>query len=170
MILIVCIDDQNGMAFNHRRQSQDRVLVERIEGLTADSKLRMAPYSQKLFSSSNILADDDYLIKADIDDYCFVEREDVKPYEDKIQKVIVFRWNRHYPSDLKFGIDLVVWCCAAEFVRERAQSMLRIVAVRGPKAPQPRRELVPYHLVGRDLCVPPPGCTIDHQQRRGRHP
>lgn len=73
------------------------------------AKLRMAPYSQKLFSSSNILADDDYLIKADIDDYCFVEREDVKPYEDKIQKVIVFRWNRHYPSDLKFGIDLSTW-------------------------------------------------------------
>ena len=109
MILIVCIDDKNGMAFNHRRQSQDRVLVERIECLTADSKLRMAPYSQKLFSCSDILADDDYLIKADIDDYCFVEREDVKPYEDKIQKVIVFRWNRHYPSDLKFGIDLSTW-------------------------------------------------------------
>lgn len=109
MILIVCIDDQNGMAFNHRRQSQDRVLVERIEGLTADNKLRMAPYSQKLFSSSNIFADDDYLIKAGIDDYCFAECEDVKSYEDKIQKVIVFRWNRHYPSDLKFGIDLSNW-------------------------------------------------------------
>lgn len=109
MILIVCMDDQNGMAFNHRRQSQDRVLIERIEGLTADNNLRMAPYSQKLFSSSNILADDDYLSKAGIDDYCFVEREDVKPHEDKIQKVIVFRWNRHYPSDLKFGIDLSNW-------------------------------------------------------------
>ena len=45
MILIVCIDDQNGMAFNHRRQSQDRVLVERIEDLVADSTLRMAPYA-----------------------------------------------------------------------------------------------------------------------------
>lgn len=109
MILIVCMDDQNGMAFNHRRQSQDRVLIERIEGLTADNNLRMAPYSQKLFSSSNILADDDYLSKAGIDDYCFVEREDVKPHGDKIQKVIVFRWNRHYPSDLKFGIDLSNW-------------------------------------------------------------
>lgn len=109
MILIVCMDDQNGMAFNHRRQSQDRVLIERIEGLTADNNLRMAPYSQKLFSSSNILADDDYLSKAGIDDYCFVEREDVKPHKDKTQKVIVFRWNRHYPSDLKFGIDLSNW-------------------------------------------------------------
>ena len=27
MILIVCIDDNKGMMFNHRRQSQDRVRV-----------------------------------------------------------------------------------------------------------------------------------------------
>ena len=32
-----------------------------------------------------------------------------------------------------------IWCGAAESVRQRTQSMLRIVAVRGPKAPQPRQ-------------------------------
>lgn len=109
MKLIVCVDDQNGMAFNHRRQSQDRVLVERIEDLVADSTLRMAPYSQKVFWGKNIVASSSYLSDADVDDYCFVELDDVRPYEDKIQKVIVFRWNRHYPSDVKFGIDLSDW-------------------------------------------------------------
>lgn len=109
MKLIVCVDDQNGMAFNHRRQSQDRVLVERIEDLVADSTLRMAPYSQKFFSGENIVASSSYLSDADVDDYCFVELDDMRPYEDKIQKVIVFRWNRHYPSDVKFGIDLSNW-------------------------------------------------------------
>lgn len=109
MILIVCVDDQNGMAFNHRRQSRDRVLSERIEDLTAGSNLRMAPYSQKLFSRENIVVSAGYLAEADADDYCFVERDDVKPYENKVQKAIVFRWNRHYPSDLMFGIDLSSW-------------------------------------------------------------
>lgn len=109
MKLIVCVDNQNGMAFNHRRQSQDRVLVERIEDLVADSTLRMAPYSQKFFSGENIVASSSYLSDADVDDYCFVELDDMRPYEDKIQKVIVFRWNRHYPSDVKFGIDLSNW-------------------------------------------------------------
>ena len=113
MKLIVCVDDQNGMAFNHRRQSQDRVLVERIEDLVADSTLRMAPYSQKFFSGENIVASSSYLSDADVDDYCFVELDDMRPYEDKIQKVIVFRWNRHYPSDLKFGIDLSDWFLVA---------------------------------------------------------
>lgn len=109
MKLIVCIDDQNGMAFNHRRQSQDRVLVERIEDLAADSTLRMAPYSKKLFGCENTVASSSYLADADGDDYCFVELDDVKSYEDKIQKVIIFRWNRHYPSDVKFEIDLSNW-------------------------------------------------------------
>lgn len=39
MKLIVCMDDKNGMAFNHRRQSRDRVLAERIMELTENAKL-----------------------------------------------------------------------------------------------------------------------------------
>lgn len=113
MILIVCIDDRNGMAFNHRRQSRDRILTERIASLTTGKTLRLSPYSQKLFSSSNIVASDDYLAAAGTDEYCFVEREDVTPYEDKIKKIIVFRWNRLYPSDLRFEVDLTVWHLAS---------------------------------------------------------
>ena len=59
-----------------------------------------------------------------------------------------------------------IWCGAAESVRQRPQSMLRIVAVRGPSAPQPRRNRVPYALVGRDLCVPPLVCTKNHRMAR----
>lgn len=109
MILIVCIDDRNGMAFNHRRQSRDRVLADRIASLTMGKKLWIEPYSQKLFSGGNAVVSDDYLTAAGTDDYCFVERDDVTPYEDKIRKIIVFRWNRVYPSDLRFGIDLTAW-------------------------------------------------------------
>ena len=31
MKLILCVDDKGGLAFNHRRQSRDRVLNERIQ-------------------------------------------------------------------------------------------------------------------------------------------
>ena len=30
MIIMVCVDDNNGMMFNKRRQSQDRVLRQRM--------------------------------------------------------------------------------------------------------------------------------------------
>ena len=49
MKIIVCVDNQNGMMFNHRRQSQDRVLRKRIMELTGGKKLWMNAYSQKQF-------------------------------------------------------------------------------------------------------------------------
>ena len=42
------------------------------------------------------------------------------------------------------GCFFMIWCGATEKVRQRPQSMLRIVAVRGPKAPQPRQNRVSY--------------------------
>ena len=41
MILIVCVDDHNGMMFNHRRQSQDRILRGDILELTEGKILWM---------------------------------------------------------------------------------------------------------------------------------
>lgn len=53
MILIVCVDDHNGMMFNHRRQSQDRVLRADILELTGGKKLWMNAYSRKQFAESD---------------------------------------------------------------------------------------------------------------------
>lgn len=53
MKIIVCVDNQNGMMFNHRRQSQDRVLKKRILELTGGKKLWMNAYSQKQFLQVN---------------------------------------------------------------------------------------------------------------------
>ena len=36
MVLIVCVDDHNGMMFNHRRQSQDRILRADILNLRVE--------------------------------------------------------------------------------------------------------------------------------------
>ena len=49
MILIVAVDDRNGMTFNHRRQSQDKRLRERILSITKKGKLWMNAYSHKQF-------------------------------------------------------------------------------------------------------------------------
>ena len=52
MILIVCVDNKNGMLFNRRRQSQDRMLRTRILEMTAQSRLWMNTYSAKQFDAS----------------------------------------------------------------------------------------------------------------------
>ena len=109
MRLIVCLDDKNGMAFNHRRQSRDRIVTEKIEELAKGSVLRLSPYSAKLFTSGDFEPSEDYLSRAGADDFCFVELEDVTPYERQIKEITVFHWNRTYPADLKFQIDLTQW-------------------------------------------------------------
>lgn len=52
MILIVCLDNRNGIAFHHRRQSSDRAVTEDIAKTAAESgqKLYISPYSGSLFA------------------------------------------------------------------------------------------------------------------------
>lgn len=112
MNLIVCVDDDNGMLFNQRRQSQDRILRQRILKITKDKKLRMNHYSGKQFEkedASNIYLDDNFLFIALDDDFCFVENANVASLEDQFEKIIVYKWNRKYPSDLQFTINLLAW-------------------------------------------------------------
>lgn len=112
MNLIVCVDDDNGMLFNQRRQSQDRILRQRILEITSGKKLRMNHYSGKQFEkedASNIHLDDDFLSVALPDDFCFVENENVASLENQVEKIIMYKWNRKYPSDLQFTINLSSW-------------------------------------------------------------
>ncbi len=108
MITAVCIDDENGMTFNHRRQSRDRVLIENLVALCGDRKIFMNEYSSVLFSdyAEQIVVDEDFMEKAGADDICFVENVDLTPYADRIQGVILYRWNRLYPSSTTFDVDL----------------------------------------------------------------
>jgi len=111
MIIISCVDDDMGMMFNHRRQSQDRVLRERVLEATKGKKLWINHYSAKQFSENNtpqINVDDNFMSEAGDGEYCFVENCDVTPYLRWVEKIILYRWNRRYPSDQTFPINLSV--------------------------------------------------------------
>lgn len=104
MKLIVCLDDKNGMMFNNRRQSQDRVLRERLLGMI-DGKLYMSPYSAKMFGENErIVIDGDYASNAGENDFCFAEDKDVSL--ERVNTIIIYRWNRLYPADKRFTFDL----------------------------------------------------------------
>lgn len=107
MILIACVDDYFGMLFNNRRQSQDRLLRERILQLTTGNRLWMNQYSAKQFEPMpQINVDDCFLNEAAPGDYCFAENVNILPYENWIEKIILYNWNRKYPADLYFNIPL----------------------------------------------------------------
>ena len=109
MIIMICLDDRGGMLFNKRRQSQDVLLRQQILTETAGGRLWMNSYSAKQFaeeSAANIVVDETFLDKARPGDFCFIENVAPSAYEDKIEKIILYRWNRNYPGDLYFDIPL----------------------------------------------------------------
>ena len=106
MKLIFCLDDRNGMMFNGRRQSQDRILRNRISAMTQGHKLIMSRYSTKQFEIyKNVVTNDDFFNIEDCDDYCFIE--DMPFSLEGVDEIIIYRWNRHYPADVHFNIDLL---------------------------------------------------------------
>ncbi len=112
MIVIVCLDDNGGMMFNKRRQSRDRKVTEEVQRMCTGKRLWMNGYSANLYGDTDgvdVRTDKDFLRNAGVDDYCFVESEPLEPVLDKISKLIVFRWNRKYPSDLRLDLDLGQW-------------------------------------------------------------
>ena len=109
MNIIVCLDDNFGMLFNKRRQSKDRRVLEDIANFT--DELWISPFSETLFleSSCEIKVDCCFLEKASPKEYCFVEADIVAPYIDKVEQIIIYKWNRKYPADFKFDIALESW-------------------------------------------------------------
>ena len=99
MKLILCVDDKGGLAFNHRRQSRDRVLNEHILMHCGMHRLCIA---------------EDCLERAEEDDYCFAEVHNPAPYLNKVQQVILYHWNRVYPADRYFTLPETGWTKQSE--------------------------------------------------------
>lgn len=109
MIVIVCLDHKNGMMFNRRRQSRDRFLCRRVLELTKGRVLRMNRYSANQFDGMEIphaSISETFLQEASDGEYCFVENNTLRPYEANMEALIVFRWNKTYPSDVRLDLDL----------------------------------------------------------------
>ena len=104
MHMVICLDDRNGMLFNGRRLSSDKAVCSRIRE-KAQGRLWMNAYSAKLFEGKQICVDASFLELAEQADTCFVENADMCPWLAKAETITIYRWNRHYPSDVKFPVE-----------------------------------------------------------------
>lgn len=109
--VILTLENRNGMLFNHRRLSRDKRVCEKILDYSNKKELWMNEYSKKLFTNladdETIRVDEEFLDKSQ--SICFVENQDITPYLSKIDTIILFRWNRDYPADFFFTVDLSQW-------------------------------------------------------------
>ena len=131
MILFVCVDDELGMAFGGRRQSRDRALCEDMIAFAAGKTIRMHPRSAKLFEGlGGVVAVGGELAQGiGADECCFVEFEPVTQLAERAQTLVVYRWNRHYPADLRFDVPLEKWSLreVTEFVGTSHEKITREV-------------------------------------------
>ena len=102
MNVAVCIDDNCGMLFNSRRQSRDRALIEDFLKTAEKGRVFIKSFSEKLFADKNVSVNDNCLSDAEENDFCFIEDESIIPFSDKINTLIVYKWNRVYPADFSF--------------------------------------------------------------------
>jgi len=127
MDLIVCVDDRMGMAFNRRRQSRDRVVCEDIVKLTKGCSVGMDERSAKLFGDMEID------IRRGFGDceYCFLEYIPPMELSAAPKRIILYRWNRHYPADVYFDIALEEYCLTetVEFMGNSHEKITREVYV-----------------------------------------
>ena len=108
MKIIVCLDDNGGMMFNSRRQSRDKAVIEDVLRLSEGEKLYIDEYSEKLFSNAvgRYIISRDMLGEASRGELCFVENKPVSGIIDRVEEIIIYRWNRVYPADVYFDVDL----------------------------------------------------------------
>lgn len=113
MIVIAAVDNHLGMMFNQRRVSQDRLLRAEIIRLAQGHAMWMNRYSQTQFSPEAtklpLNIDDNFLALARPGDYCFVENVSIRPWVERLEAVILCRWNRDYPADFYFDLPLDDW-------------------------------------------------------------
>ena len=107
MTVIVCLSEGGGMTFNKRRQSRDEKVIENVEQQVSDGALFISEFSLSLFSESDVsvIAVSDPLSAAGAGDFVFLEDRGVCEYSSKIRRLIIYRWNRRYPTDMKLDIE-----------------------------------------------------------------
>lgn len=108
MKVIVVLDSNLGMTFNNRRQSRDRKLIENIIEYIGSGKLYIEKYSEPFFANTtcNYFVVDSPLNVAKENNYCFIERSHIEKFVKDITELVIYRWNRSYPHDFNFDINL----------------------------------------------------------------
>ncbi len=108
--LIVCISNNNGMMFNNRRQSRDRLLLEKLCTDCQNERIIIHEYSKKMFEGLPVEVTTEVCVD---DATSFVEDPALIPCEAIFDKIIVVRWNRDYPADKFFNVDMSAYECVS---------------------------------------------------------
>lgn len=92
------------MTFFGRRQSTDAALRERIVALAGEGSISMSEYTAAQFRGcgANVAVSPE---PTPDDSVYFFEEVDPAKYAELADRLVIYRWNRNYPRDLKLTLD-----------------------------------------------------------------
>ena len=100
MTLILWTGKNGEMMFNQRRCSRDRAVMEDILSMYTPANLCVSAYSAALFDDACVICD-----LAEAKEKClFLEDLPLLPALEQAQKIIVYRFDRTYPADVRLEI------------------------------------------------------------------
>lgn len=115
MNVIICLDDNNGMLFNNKRQSRDKALLSDIFCDLKDEMLFITEFSEKLMAEySDRIIICESVSKLENGKWFFCENVDLTAFADKIEKLVVYKWNRVYPADFNCSLDFSLFNLESE--------------------------------------------------------
>lgn len=108
MRLVVFVDDNLGISFNSKRQSKDRIAIDKLLEHIGDSEILLTEYSSKLFEShevAKVIIENLEYLPCDgtviIEDLAEDLERSIDGMMQHLDKLILIRWNRKYPFTTK---------------------------------------------------------------------
>ena len=104
--VVLCLDDEGGMTFFGKRQSRDRILIDELCESTA-GEIYITDFSARLFEAhpGRARVSSDPISECPDGGTVFIENLPLLPHKKKIENIILYKWNRLYPSDQKIDIS-----------------------------------------------------------------
>lgn len=114
MTLVFTVDECYGLAFGKRRQSRDRELTKDLVRYANGRNIYAEEYSRLLFdeaeidtASVGVSFNDDPLAEASGDSVILLELSCPDGALDLVDEVVIYLWNRRYPSTAKLDIGYI---------------------------------------------------------------
>ena len=108
MVIVACIDKSGNIALNTNGQLNHIIFWVRLKVVSNEALLYMNFNSSRQFGYYPMkMIDDDFLDIAGEDSYCFVEDTDITPYIDRIDKIILYKWNKKFSSKFEFDKSIL---------------------------------------------------------------
>lgn len=103
MTYFTVVSNDYGVGIFGKRQSSDKNLLMDIINHAKNEKIYVSEYTYKIFLKNNL---EQNITREKKEKYIFLEIETLKDKEEEIEELIIYSWNRDYPSDKFLEINL----------------------------------------------------------------